>query len=68
MKIEISCRECGIVNRNEIPLPSKEQGLVMYCHNCQYILATFYSDESLMGKHISAEMKHIPNHEKAIKN
>jgi len=68
MKIEITCNSCGMINRNEVPIPAKEQGLVMTCLSCEYILASFYSDESLMGKHIADQMKHIPNHKKAIKS
>jgi len=68
MKIEIVCNSCGTINRNEIPLPAKEQGLIMTCLSCDYTLASFYSDESLMGKHIADQIEDIPNHKKAIKN
>lgn len=66
MKIEIVCSSCGMINRNEVPLPAKEQGLVMTCISCEYTLASFYSDKSLMGKHITDQIKDIPNRKKVI--
>jgi len=68
LKVEIVCNSCGMINRNEVPIPSKDQGLMMTCLNCQNILASFYSDESLMGKHITDQMKHLTNEKKVIKN
>jgi len=49
---EIVCRDCGAINRNETPIPSKEDGLDLYCYGCNSILVTFYSNENIMGKAI----------------
>jgi len=59
MKFEISCRECGAINRNELPVPSKNDGLDLNCYNCESLLITFYTDESTMGKAITEVLKNV---------
>jgi len=59
MKFEISCRECGAINRNELPIPSKNDGLDLNCYNCESLLITFYTDESTMGKAITEVLKNV---------
>jgi len=49
MKYEIVCRDCGAINRNEVPIASKNDGLDLNCFNCETVLITFYHDESSMG-------------------
>lgn len=59
MKFEISCRECGAINRNELPIPSNNNGLDLSCYNCDSLLITFYTDESIMGQAITEVIKNI---------
>jgi len=59
LKFEISCRECGAINRNELPIPSKNDGLDLNCYNCESLLITFYKDESIMGKAIEEILKNV---------
>ncbi len=52
MIYEIGCQNCGGINRNEVPLPSKDEPLDLNCYNCDSVLITFYSDKSIIAKAI----------------
>jgi len=52
MKLEIVCRDCGAINRSEIPIPSKNDGVDFTCWHCEGLLLTFFSDDNFMGKAI----------------
>ncbi len=55
MKFEIVCRDCGNINRNEIPVCSKNDGLELSCESCESVLITFYHDEHPMAIAISSQ-------------
>lgn len=59
MKYEIVCRDCGQINRAEIPLVSKKDGLDLNCFNCENLLITFFHDEHYMGIAITQFLKNI---------
>lgn len=59
MKVEVVCQGCGTINRNEVPIPSKSDGLELCCVNCGVTVITFFSDDSLMGKYIENLWKDI---------
>lgn len=54
MKYEIVCRDCGAINRNEVPIASKKDGLDLNCFNCETVLITFYHDDHVMGLAINS--------------
>jgi len=57
---ELVCGSCGTINRQEVPLPSKKDGLDLSCYHCNILLITFYGDESLMGKVIKDVVDNLP--------
>lgn len=66
MKFELVCQNCASINRNAVPIPSKNDGVDLYCWSCNGILITFFADEHFMAEAIEKWIDRNKEHQKVI--